>query len=107
MCHEPSNSRATGVAAEMVVESIREDMKGEQPTDREKALWALLDNIDTASDMFKPTDLTGYRTFYDYVMKQAAFRHNHLKSDGYNLYLPGMKPEDTSKPQTPMTSNAS
>jgi hypothetical protein len=51
-------------------------------------LWALLDDIDTASDMFKPSDEAGYRRFYEYAMKKAEERHALLTSDGYELYLP-------------------
>lgn len=51
-------------------------------------LWSLLDDIDTASDMFKPSDLSGYKRFYDYAMKKAADRGKQLESDGYHLYLP-------------------
>ena len=51
-------------------------------------LWSLLDDIDTASDMFKPSDLAGYRQFYGYAMKKAADRGKQLESDGYHLYLP-------------------
>lgn len=53
-----------------------------------KALWRLLDDIDTASDMFKPTDLDGYKAFYKYSMRKANKRFGLLESDGYNLYLP-------------------
>lgn len=44
-------------------------------------LWSLLDDIDTASDMFKPKKTS----FYSYVMKKAALRFKHVGSDGYNL----------------------
>jgi hypothetical protein len=53
-------------------------------------LWSLLDDIDTASDMFKPSDLAGYKQFYGYAMKKAADRGKQLESDGYHLYLPNM-----------------
>lgn len=49
-------------------------------------LWDLLDDIDTASDMFKPKDLIGYQAFYRYVMKKAEKRHELLFSDGYELF---------------------
>ena len=62
-------------------------------------LWSLLDDIDTASDMFKPSDkfheewsefydLAGYRLFYGYALKKAADRFKQLESDGHHLYLP-------------------
>ena len=53
-------------------------------------LWELLDDIDTASDMFKPSDEAGYRCFYAYAMKKSEARHATVTSDGYDLYLPNM-----------------
>ena len=52
------------------------------------ALWELLDDIDTASDMFKPSDEVGYRRFYKYAMKKSEARYEQVTSDGYDLYLP-------------------
>ena len=51
-----------------------------------ESLWSLLDDIDTASDVFKPSTLTSYIRFYEYVMKKAAKRFDYLKSDGYKIY---------------------
>lgn len=48
-------------------------------------LWQIIDDIDTASDMFKP-EKTAY---YNFIQKQQAKRHVILFSDGYNLTLPG------------------
>ena len=45
-------------------------------------LWKLLDDIDTASDMFKPEQTP----FYKYIMKKAEERFKHITSDGYKLY---------------------
>ena len=53
-------------------------------TDSEKALWALLDDIDTATDRFKP-DRT---PFMEYVYKTVPKRFKYLTSDGYKLSLP-------------------
>ena len=60
-------------------------------TNREKAekLWKLLDDIDTASDMFKPCEANGiksYHNFYEYVMKKASERFDIFQSDGFRLY---------------------
>ena len=49
-------------------------------------LWDLLDDIDTASDMFKPQDEKSAMAFYKYTMTKQAERHKYLKSDGYKLY---------------------
>jgi len=54
-------------------------------------LWSLLDDIDTASDMFKPCERNGiksYENFYSYSLKKANKRFELLKSDGYKLYTP-------------------
>lgn len=53
-----------------------------------EALWAMLDDIDTASDRLKPSDEAGYRRFYEYAMRKSAERHAKLASDGYGLFLP-------------------
>jgi hypothetical protein len=50
-----------------------------------ESLWILLDDIDTASDVFKPDNLESYKAFYDYAMKKQGERHKYLISDGYNL----------------------
>jgi hypothetical protein len=53
-------------------------------TDREKALWDLLDDIDTASDRFRPE-----RSAYaEYVNRKVGERFKYLTSDGYDLYEP-------------------
>ena len=54
-------------------------------------LWQLLDDIDTASDIFKPSENNGYKSyqnFYKYSLKKAAKRFDLLKSDGYDLFTP-------------------
>lgn len=65
-----------------------EDAGGEECREIAKALWGLLDDIDTASDMFKPSDLNSYKAFYNYARKKAEERGECLESDGYKLYLP-------------------
>lgn len=54
-------------------------------SDREIAekLWCLLDDIDTATDIFKPDN---NNKFVQYVYKKIGERFKYLKSDGYNLY---------------------
>ena len=57
--------------------------------ERAEKLWQLLDDIDTASDMFKPSETNGiqsYHNFYEYVMKKASERFDIFKSDGFKLY---------------------
>jgi len=63
-------------------------------------LWNLLDDIDTSSDIRKPTidnpkSLLG---FYNQAMKYAAKRFDILKSDGYNLSLSTTQPKKEDKP---------
>lgn len=52
-----------------------------EPTKIEKALWDLLDDIDTAFDRFKPR----IDPFEQYVMARVAKRHQYLISDGHSL----------------------
>jgi hypothetical protein len=57
--------------------------------ERVEKLWELLDDIDTASDIFKPCESNGIKSFekfYTYVMSKVAKRFDVLKSDGYKLY---------------------
>lgn len=46
-----------------------------------EALWALLDDIDTAGDMFKPE----IGAYFRYVNLKASERFQHMKSDGYKI----------------------
>lgn len=63
-------------------------------TEIEKALWKLLDDIDTAGDMFKP-EQTGYS---EYVQRKCEEREKYIVSDGYELFLPEDFPkQDVSK----------
>ena len=50
-----------------------------------EALWQLLDDIDTASDMFKPRCEKSYGNFYRYTMKKVGERFKWITSDGYKL----------------------
>jgi len=49
------------------------------------ALWGLLDDIDTATDVYKNDD-AGFRRF---MLRKLAERHNVLYSDGYKLWFIG------------------
>jgi len=53
----------------------------DEPTKTEVALWSLLDDIDTATDLYKPEKTP----FLEYMYKKIAERHEHLFSDGYTL----------------------
>jgi hypothetical protein len=55
-------------------------------TQLEIILYGLLDDIDTASDMFKPVELDFYIAFYNYTMKKVNEKSKYIESDGYNLY---------------------
>ena len=49
-------------------------------------LWSLLDDIDTASDAFKPNDEKSYKKFFNYAMKKCAERGKYMNSlDGHTL----------------------
>ena len=49
-------------------------------------LWDLLDDIDTACDIFKPHDEESAMAYYRYVSEKTIERHKYLESDGYKLY---------------------
>jgi hypothetical protein len=53
-------------------------------TEREQALWDLLDDIDTAFDGYRPE----MEAFERYVEKKVNARHQILHSDGYKLFEP-------------------
>ena len=54
-----------------------------------KHIWELLDDIDTAGDMFKPK----IDNYFKYVNQKVNKRHELLTSDGYNLYRENEKVE--------------
>ena len=64
-------------------------------------LWSLLDDIDTASDIFKPQNEESAMAFYNNAMKKVAERFKYLDSDGYKLYTK----EEFSKIQQPKPQN--
>lgn len=46
-------------------------------------LWKLLDDIDTAGDIFKPP----INNFFKYVTRKSQERHKFLSTDGYSIFL--------------------
>ena len=49
-----------------------------------ESLWRLRDDIDTSSDMFKPSETNGiksYKNFYEYAIKKQAERWKFLVND--------------------------
>ena len=56
--------------------------------DAAEKLWGLLDDIDTLTDIIKPTSLQGYARFYQAALVRAERRHLVLVSDGYSLHVP-------------------
>ena len=65
-----------------------------------EALWGILDDIDTLSDMLKPNDEDGYRKFCSMALKRADKRHLLLHSDGYKLTPPGASEEPAEEAAT-------
>ena len=65
-------------------------MKKEILSERQiiEALWGLLDNIDTLSDIFKPSINRPKSTmaFYNNAIRYAAERFKYMQSDGYKIY---------------------
>ncbi len=60
-------------------------------TEREKKLWHMLDDMETAAHEYKPEDSKFMAFFY----KTVAKRHDILVSDGLQLYEPGEIPRKT------------
>lgn len=63
---------------------------GSSSIDRKQAefLWELLDDIDTAGDMFKPRDLDSWERYYSWINKKLRKRFEVFQSDGYKLMTP-------------------
>ena len=61
---------------------MKEDLTLENWKYIAEELWKLLDDIDTASDMFKPK----IDNFYRYAMKKVEKRFEYVTSDGFNLF---------------------
>lgn len=90
-----------------VYESIISDLENQlklhignkiEAEEKAKKLWKLLDDIDTASDMFKPCKTNGfesYENFYRYSIGKSTERFNIYGSDGYNLIEPKSKNSST------------
>jgi len=53
-----------------------------------ETMYTLLDDIDTLSDIYKPSDEKSYKVFYEHALKLANMRHNSIVTDGFGLYLP-------------------
>ena len=55
---------------------------GEPEDSLEAKLYQIIDDIDTASDMFKP-EISGYER---YVFRKVKEARKYITSDGYKLY---------------------
>jgi len=67
-------------------------------TEREEKLWGLLDDIDTLSDVIKPSTLEGYEAYYARTQQKASERHDVLYSDGYRLHESAPQPSPGTAP---------
>ena len=65
---------------------IVKEPKETAPDEKAMMLWKLLDDIDTASDMFKPHDLESYQAYFEYVTVKHQERFKVFSSDGYRLF---------------------
>ena len=80
------------IAKQYGLEIIYEDTLYNTPLDNtnlreiSEKLWDLLDDIDTACDIFKPRDEESAMAYYRYVSEKTIDRHKYLKSNGYELY---------------------
>lgn len=61
---------------------VDEEMTLEKWKAMAEKMWNLLDDIDTASDMFHPPK----NGFYKYTMAKAEIRFKLMGSDGYKLF---------------------
>ena len=59
------------------------DVSLEEWKDMAYKLWKLLDDIDTAGDIFKPE----INSYFKYVNRKAAERFHQIGSDGYDLFV--------------------
>lgn len=62
------------------VEALRKDAA--RLLDKSKALWGIIDDIDTYIDVYKP-DLEAYERA---IIRKVKERHSHLSTDGYELF---------------------
>ena len=51
-------------------------------------LWDLLDDVDTAGDIFKPNNPKTYRAYFNHVCNKTDKRYLSMVTDGYELFLP-------------------
>ena len=85
--------KGNGKISEVVGDAMRHNATGGNVVEVEgdcdtwkaiaEALWGLLDDVDTAGDMFKPP----INNFFKYVIRKSEERHKYLHSDGYELVL--------------------
>ncbi len=69
--------------------------------EKAEALWGIIDDIDTLSDIIKPATEKGYKAFYDAVMKKQTERHKYLTSyDGYTLVTPELHITENTREQS-------
>jgi rubrerythrin len=66
-----------------LIEELQAEPTAEE-VERVAVLWKLLDDIDTAGDMFKPE----INDYFRYINHKANERHKYLISDGYTLRTP-------------------
>ena len=75
---------------EQNIDSSKNEKPNSNLTEREiiEALWSLLDNIDTLSDICKPTleNPKAAMAFYSNAMRYANERFKYMQSDGYKIY---------------------
>jgi len=69
--------------------------------EKAEALWQIIDDIDTLSDIIKPSTEKGYKAFYEAVMKKQQERHKYLTSyDGYTLTPPELHITENTREQS-------
>ncbi len=68
-------------------DTLHNDFRGDDLSweDIAKALWEILDDIDTLPDMLHPSEDAMADKCWRMMVKRAGKRHQYLFSDGYKL----------------------
>ena len=59
-----------------------------------RALWKILDDIDTLPDMLHPSEYEMADKCWRMMVKRAEKRHQYLLSDGYTLTKDSPRPQE-------------
>ncbi len=68
--------------------SMSREMEELEMREIAESLFRLLGDIDSSSDVFKPSDNNpgSYKRFYEYVIRKHGDRFKYFATDGYDLF---------------------